>query len=108
MTPLQAWLTKPRAHVRIDTSVRWSAWVNLLRRPFTGRRSRMTRPRFEVLDRLALGGKKSLLLVSIEGRRLLVGVGEQAAPSISRFEDGRFFRRRTRATQIVRSHRRVR
>jgi flagellar biogenesis protein FliO len=44
------------------------------------------RTRIEVLDRLSLGGKKSLLLISIEGRRLLVGVGEEATPSISAFE----------------------
>ena len=108
MTPLQAWLTKPRAHVRIDTSVRWGDWMNLLRRPFLGRCSNSARPRFEVLDRLALGGKKSLLLVSIEGCRLLVGVGEEAAPSISPFDELRLSRRRTRATYTGRARRMVR
>jgi flagellar biogenesis protein FliO len=59
--------------------------MNLLRRPFAGRQAD-ARPRIEVLDRLSLGGKKSLLLISIEGRRLLVGVGEDAAPSVSTFD----------------------
>jgi flagellar biogenesis protein FliO len=59
--------------------------VNLLRRPFAGRQAD-SRPRIEVLDRLALGGKKSLLLICIEGRRLLIGVGEDAAPSVSAFD----------------------
>ncbi len=85
MTFLQSWLSKPRATVRIDTAVPWAAWTKLLRRPFMGRQDDM-RTRIEVLDRLSLGGKKSLLLISIEGRRLLVGVGEGATPSISTFE----------------------
>jgi flagellar biogenesis protein FliO len=59
--------------------------MNLLRRPFSGRQAD-PRPRIEVLDRLSLGGKKSLLLISIEGRRLLIGVGEDAAPSVSAFD----------------------
>lgn len=84
MTPLQSWLSKPRATVRVDTAVPWAAWVNLLRRPFAGKQTD-SRPRIEVLDRLSLGGKKSLLLISIEGRRLLIGVGEDAAPSVSAF-----------------------
>jgi flagellar biogenesis protein FliO len=56
--------------------------MKLLRRRFSGRQADL-RARIEVLDRLSLGGKKSLLLISIEGRRLLVGVGEDAAPSVS-------------------------
>jgi flagellar biogenesis protein FliO len=84
MTFLQTWLSKPRATVRIDTTVHWAAKRKILR-PFSGKQDDM-RTRIEVLDRLSLGGKKSLLLVSIEGRRLLVGVGEDAAPSISAFE----------------------
>ena len=83
---LQNWLNKPRATVRIDTTVRWAGWMKVLRRPFTGSPNDM-RTRIEVLDRLSLGGKKSLLLISIEGRRLLVGVGEDATPSISAFEE---------------------
>jgi flagellar biogenesis protein FliO len=86
MTGLQNWLSKPRTTVRIDTTVRWGGWMKLLRRPFSGRQADL-RPRIEVLDRLSLGGKKSLLLISIEGRRLLVGVGEDAAPSVSRFDE---------------------
>jgi flagellar biogenesis protein FliO len=82
MTSLQKWLSKQRTTVRIDTSVRWAAWMKLLQRPFSGRQADL-RPRIEVLDRLALGGKKSLLLIAIEGRRLLVSVGEEAAPSVS-------------------------
>jgi flagellar biogenesis protein FliO len=87
MTPLQAWLSKPRATVRVDRTVPWAAWMKVLRRPFGGRDAD-SRPRIEVLDRLSLGGKKSLLLIAIEGRRLLVGVGEGAAPSISTFDEG--------------------
>jgi flagellar biogenesis protein FliO len=60
--------------------------MKLLRRPFLSRQADL-RPRIEVLDRLSLGGKKSLLLISIEGRRLLVGVGEDAAPSVSRLDE---------------------
>jgi flagellar biogenesis protein FliO len=85
MTSLQAWLSKPRATVRVDRTVPWAAWMKVLRRPFS-REHADTRPRIEILDRLSLGGKKSLLLIAIEGRRLLVGVGEDAAPSISVFE----------------------
>ena len=62
--------------------------MNILRQFSPGRR-KVARPRLEVLDRLSLGGKKSLLLVSIEGRHLLVGVGESAAPSITRLDVGR-------------------
>jgi len=54
--------------------------------PMTKIMREFPRPRIEVLDRLSLGGKKSLLLIAIEGRRLLVGVGEGAAPSISAFD----------------------
>lgn len=82
MTFLQTWLRKPRATVRIDTSFAWAAWIDVLRRPFTGKQGN-TRRSIEVLDRLSLGGKKSLLLISIGDRRLLVGVGENAAPSIT-------------------------
>jgi flagellar biogenesis protein FliO len=86
MTPLQNWLSKPRTTVRIDTTVRWGGWMKLLQRPFSGRQADL-RPRIEVLDRLSLGGKKSLLLISIEGRRLLVGVGEDATPSVSGLDE---------------------
>jgi flagellar biogenesis protein FliO len=88
MTSLQRWLSKPRATVRVDTAVHWAGWMRLLRRPFAGRQAD-ARPRIQVLDRLSLGGKKSLLLISVEGRRLLVGVGEDAAPSVSAFDDVR-------------------
>lgn len=86
MTTLQAWLSKPRATVRVDGTIRWAAWMKVLRRPFSGRPTD-SRPRIEVLDRLSLGGKKSLLLIAIEGRRLLVGVGDGAALSISTFDE---------------------
>jgi Flagellar biosynthesis protein, FliO len=82
MTSLQNWLSTQRTTVRFDTTVRWGAWIKLFRRTFRGKAADL-RPRIEVLDRLSLGGKKSLLLIAIEGRRLLVGVGEDAAPSIS-------------------------
>lgn len=87
MTALQNWLSKPCKTVRIDTTVSWAAWMKLLRRPFV--RVADLRPRIEVLDRLSLGGKKSLLLISIEGRRLLVSVGEDAAPSVSGLDEVR-------------------
>lgn len=88
MTSLQNWLSKPRTTVRIDTTPRWADWMKLLRRPFAGRQAE-SRPRIQVLDRLSLGGKKSLLLIAIEGRRLLVGVGEDAAPSVSALDEVR-------------------
>jgi len=62
--------------------------MKVLRRRFSGGKAE-TGPRIEVLDRLSLGGKKSLLLVSIEDRHLLVGVGEDAAPSIHNIEGRR-------------------
>ncbi|HEY3989103.1 MAG TPA: flagellar biosynthetic protein FliO [Acidobacteriaceae bacterium] len=88
MTSLQSWLSKPRATVRIDTTFRWNSWMKLLQSRL-GSRQRGSRTRIEVIDRLSLGGKKSLLLISIEGRRLLIGVGEDAAPSIRRFDEVR-------------------
>jgi flagellar biogenesis protein FliO len=100
MTSLQGWLNKPRATVRLDTTVPWGVWLKVLRRPFS-RRTADLRPRIEVLDRLSLGGKKSLLLISIEGRRLLVGVGEDAAPSVSTFD-------KVRRIASSRAHRRSR
>jgi flagellar biogenesis protein FliO len=110
MTTLQAWLSKPRATVRVDRTVPWAAWMKVLGRPFM-RRHAEPRPRIEVLDRLSLGGKKSLLLIAIEGRRLLVGVGETSAPSISTFDTGRGFpasRLHSRATRTLRSRRAAR
>jgi flagellar biogenesis protein FliO len=88
MRLFRAWLGKPRATVRIDTAIPWTAWMKVLRRSFAGKQADM-RTRIEVLDRLSLGGKKSLLLISIDGRRLLVGVGEDATPSVSTFEYAR-------------------
>jgi flagellar biogenesis protein FliO len=101
MTPLQNWLNKPRTTVRIDTTVRWAGWMKLLRRPFRSTQADL-RPRIEVLDRLSLGGKKSLLLISIEGRRLLVGVGEDAAPSVSRLEVGSVGKSRRSSAKVTR------
>ena len=85
MTFLQAWLSKPRTTVRIDAAAPLATWLRCLRRPFRGKRV-VGRARIEVLDRLSLGGKKSLVLISIEGRRLLIGVGDDASPSISTFD----------------------
>jgi flagellar biogenesis protein FliO len=110
MTFLQTWLSRPRATVRIDTAVPWAAWMKALRRPFIGKQGDM-RARIEVLDRLSLGGKKSLLLISIDGRRVLVGVGEDATPSISAFEKVRSLsssRRSSRARRTSRGTRMVR
>ena len=41
MTFLQTWLSKPRATVRIDTTVPWAAWMKALRRPFIGKQGDM-------------------------------------------------------------------
>jgi flagellar biogenesis protein FliO len=103
MTALQAWLSRPRASVRIDTSVRWEGWLKALRQFSSGKR-KSARPRLEVLDRLSLGGKKSLLLVSLEGCRLLVGVGESAAPTIMLL-DPAGPRKRSRASRAPRARR---
>jgi flagellar biogenesis protein FliO len=95
MSSLHSWLYKPRTTVRIDTAVPWTAWLNALRRPFGGKAA-SSRIRIETLDRLSLGGKKSLVLIAIEGRRLLIGVGEDGAPSISALDSvGRPARPRT-------------
>jgi flagellar biogenesis protein FliO len=111
MTSLQNWLSKPRTTVRINTTACWADWMKLLRRPFVGRQSE-SRPRIEVLDRLSLGGKKSLLLIAVEGRRLLVGVGEDAAPCVSSLDEvrragasrvSRVKSRRVRGRRIVRA-----
>lgn len=102
MTALHAWLSKPRASVRIDTSVRWGGWVGMLRQ-LSSRKRKSSRPRLEVLDRLSLGGKKSLLLISVSGRRVLVAVGETAAPSITPLDAGS--RRSARASRGIRSPR---
>ena len=110
MTFLQSWLSKPRATVRIDTAAPWTTWTKFLRRPFTRKHNDM-RTRIAVLDRLSLGGKKSLLLISIEGCRLLVGVGEEATPSISTFEKVRglsLSRQPSRNRRMPRSGRMVR
>jgi flagellar biogenesis protein FliO len=81
MSTLTDWLTKPRATVRVETTAPWAAWMKLLRRSFV-QRSSERRARIEVLTRLALGGKKSLLLISVEGSRMLVAVGEEGAPTL--------------------------
>lgn len=88
MSTLQAWLTKPRASVRIDTASRFGGWFQLFRHLSAGKR-KSERPRLEVIDRLSLGGKKSLLLVSIESRRFLVALSETGVPSITRLDYGR-------------------
>jgi flagellar biogenesis protein FliO len=81
MSTLADWLTKPRATVRVETRAPWGAWMKALRGSFA-RRSAERRARIEVLTRLALGGKKSLLLISVEGSRMLVAVGEEGAPTL--------------------------
>ena len=81
MSTLADWLTKPRATVRVETPAPWAAWMKVLRSSFARRRAER-RARIEVLSRLALGGKKSLLLISVEGGRMLVAVGEEGAPSL--------------------------
>jgi flagellar biogenesis protein FliO len=59
--------------------------MQALRLHFSGQRAK-DRTRIEVLDRVSLGGKKSLVLISVDGRRMLVGVGEEASPTISPLE----------------------
>jgi flagellar biogenesis protein FliO len=55
--------------------------MQALRGSFARRRTER-RACIEVLSRLALGGKKSLLLISVEGSRMLVAVGEEGAPTL--------------------------
>jgi flagellar biogenesis protein FliO len=81
MSILAVWLTKPRATVRVETPVPWAAWMKALRGSF-GQRSARRQARMEVLARLALGGKKSLLLISVDGSRMMVAVGEDGAPTL--------------------------
>jgi flagellar biogenesis protein FliO len=81
MSTLAQWLSKPRATVRVETPAPWAVWIEALRGSFTRRRAER-RARIEVLARLALGGKKSLLLISVEGSRMLVAVGEEGAPTL--------------------------
>jgi flagellar biogenesis protein FliO len=85
---LQNWLCKPRATVRIDNMIPWAAWMQRLRRTFGNGKVDM-RPGIEVLDRLSLGGKRSLLLIAVGDRRMLIGVGEAGAPSLLSFEHSR-------------------
>jgi flagellar biogenesis protein FliO len=110
MSSLQSWLSKPRATVRIERTIPWAAWLKMMRRPF-GSGKRDMRPQIEVLDRLALGGKKSLLLIAIEERRLLIGVGDDAAPALLNIEHPRTARSRMlarRSRVASRAGRRVR
>ena len=81
MSTLADWLTKPRATVRVEATVPWGTWMKTLRESFA-RRSAERRARIEILTRLSLGGKKSLLLISVEGSRMLVAVGEEGAPTL--------------------------
>jgi flagellar biogenesis protein FliO len=81
MSTLVEWLTKPRATVRVEARAPWAAWMKALRGSF-GQRSARRQARMEVLARLALGGKKSLLLISVDGSRMMVGVGEDGAPTL--------------------------
>jgi flagellar biogenesis protein FliO len=81
MSTLAEWLTKPRATVRVEAPAPWAAWMKALRGSLV-RRSTERRARIEVLARLGLGGKKSLLLISVEGSRMLVAVGEDGAPTL--------------------------
>jgi hypothetical protein len=81
MSTLAEWLTKPRATVRVETRAPWAAWMKALRGSFAQRSGRR-QARLEVLARLALGGKKSLLLISVDGSRMLVAVGEDGAPTL--------------------------
>ncbi len=56
----------------------------------------------ELVDRLSLGGKRALLLVAVDGRRMLVGVGEDGAPSISALEGTAPFSQRSADCQQAR------
>lgn len=69
-------------------AISWATWIqSALRLPLRTKPIEV-RERIELLDRMSLGGKKALLLVAIDGRRLLVGVGEEGAPSISSLDAG--------------------
>ncbi len=80
LLPLRFSLTRGRA----DDAPRqpWSGWLQAALRLPLGAKPVAPRERLEVVDRLPLGGKKSLLLISLGGQRLLVGVGEQGAISV--------------------------
>jgi hypothetical protein len=82
MTVLQRWLHRPCATIRFDTAVEWPGWTRRLRGIFLGRRRALDGSRLEVLDRLSLGGKRSLTLVAAGGRQILVASGESDAPSM--------------------------
>lgn len=57
-----------------------AAWlVDRMRRP--GRR---TKPRLELLERIALGPRQSLALVEAEGVRLLVATSAEGSPAFYR------------------------
>ena len=64
-----------------------------------------TGPRLQVLDRVSLGGKKSLLLVFVRGQHLLVGVGDAATPSITRLDARRPFHGSSRRVGAIRGPR---
>lgn len=81
MSALTDWLAKPRATLRLEASAPWAGWMKALRGSLV-RRSTQRRARMEVLARLGLGGKKTLLLISVEGSRMLVAVGEDGAPTL--------------------------
>lgn len=82
MTALQRWLHRPCATIRFDTAVEWPGWTRRLRGIFLGRRRALDGSRLEVLDRLSLGGKRSLTLVAAGGRQILVASGETDSPSM--------------------------
>jgi flagellar biogenesis protein FliO len=81
MSTLADWLTKPRTTVRVEKPASWATWMKAIRGSFA-RRGGERRACIDVLARLALGGKKSLLLISVEGSRMLVAVGEEGAPRV--------------------------
>jgi Flagellar biosynthesis protein, FliO len=82
MSTLGNWLPNGGTAVDTQSASPWSGWMQTLKLHFSGQRGK-DRTRIEVLDRVSLGGKKSLVLISVDGRRMLVGVGEEAAPTIS-------------------------
>ncbi len=60
---------------------RWGAIQGNLR---TGKATRESR--LKIVDRLSLGGKQSLAVVSFDGSRYLVAIGAEGAPGLMRVQ----------------------
>ncbi len=58
----------------------WEMWLGLMERG----RDRQVRKQMRVIETLAIGGKKQLVLVSCAGERFLVGTGADSVQTIVR------------------------